>query len=139
LGVPAGSPAAQAPKVEVAFYRKYTEAMLRRYLKLSTDAGRTPSMLGREMFRGNVTSYRAHSFEDVVVFCIDVEKCLERLNAMDRELVKWIAMQHYTQGETAGRLGISLRSCAMYYNRALDRLTGILIEGRLLEPLKGCQ
>src|ERR1044072_4436085 len=42
---------------EIAFYRKYTEALLRRYLKLSMEYGRAPSLLGREMFRGNVTHY----------------------------------------------------------------------------------
>ena len=38
------------------FYRKYTEAMLRRYMTMSMEAGRVPSLLGREMFRGNVTA-----------------------------------------------------------------------------------
>ncbi len=35
------------PKVELAFYRKYTEGMLRRYLRLSMLSGRVPSLLGR--------------------------------------------------------------------------------------------
>ena len=42
---------------EVAFYRKYTEGLLRRYVRLSMEAGRAPSLLGREMFRGKVTNY----------------------------------------------------------------------------------
>jgi hypothetical protein len=32
---------------EVAFYRKYTEALLRRCVRLSMEAGRAPSLLGR--------------------------------------------------------------------------------------------
>lgn len=39
------------PRVELAFYRKYTEGMLRRYLRLSMNSGRVPSLLGRELFR----------------------------------------------------------------------------------------
>src|SRR6185437_8793839 len=40
------------PDPSVAFYRKYTEAMLRRYVRMSMGAGRVPSLLGRELFRG---------------------------------------------------------------------------------------
>ncbi len=47
---------------EMAFYRKYTEAMLQRYVRMSMEAGRVPSLLGQEMFRGRVTSYRIESF-----------------------------------------------------------------------------
>src|SRR3984885_4278345 len=61
-------------------YRRYTEAILRRYLRMSLEAGRAPSLLGREMFRGQVTSYRVHSFEDVVIFVHDVETCLKKLD-----------------------------------------------------------
>ena len=31
---------------ELAFYRKYTEGMLRRYVRLSMEAGRAPSLAG---------------------------------------------------------------------------------------------
>lgn len=41
----------------MAFYRKYTEAMLQRYVRMSMEAGKVPSLLGQEMFHGNVTSY----------------------------------------------------------------------------------
>src|ERR1700733_6835027 len=59
---------------EMAFYRKYTEGMLRRYVRLSMEAGRALSLLGREMFRGKVTSYHVHGFDDVVVLEHDVLK-----------------------------------------------------------------
>jgi hypothetical protein len=134
-----GAAAVGAPNVELAFYRKYTEAMLRRYLRLSMEAGRVPSLLGREMFRGNVTSYRVHSFEDVVIFCFDVEKCLGKLERMDQHLIKRIALQQYTQGEAAGMLGLSLRNCIRMYWDALDKLTELLLAARMLEPLKSCQ
>ncbi len=127
------------PKVELAFYRKYTEGMLRRYLRLSMQAGRVPSLLGRELFQGNISSYKVHGFEDAVIFCFDVEKRLGRLQVMDQQLIKRIALQQYTQGEAAGMLGLSLRNCIRQYGRALDRLTEMFLEARLLEPLKSCQ
>ena len=100
----------EKPRVELAFYRKYTEAMLRRYLRISIQSGRVPSLLGRELFQGNVTSYRVHSFEDGVIFCFDVEKRLSRLTVMQQQLIKRIGLQEYTQGEAAGMLGLSLRT-----------------------------
>ena len=127
------------PKVELAFYRKYTEAMLKRYLRLSMSTGRVPSLLGRELFRGNVTSYRVHGFEDAVIFCFDVEKRLGRMQVMDQQLIKRIALQQYTQGEAAGMLGLSLRNCIRQYGSALDRLTEMFLDAGMLEPLKSCQ
>jgi hypothetical protein len=124
------------PAVELAFYRKYTEALLRRYLRLSMQAGRVPSLLSREIFRGNVTHYRVNGLEDVVIFCHDVEQRLAKLNDMDRKLIKRIVLQRYTQNETAMMLGISLRNCIDRYGQAVDRLTGLLLEAKLLEPLK---
>lgn len=124
---------------ELAFYRKYTEGMLRRYLRLSMEAGRVPSLLGKEMFRGRVTSYRVQSFDDVVIFVQDVEKCLRRLSDPQRELVERIAIQEYTQGEAANLLGLSLRTVVRKYADALDELTAIFLELRLLEPLTECQ
>jgi hypothetical protein len=129
----------EKPAVELAFYRKYTEAMLRRYLRISIQAGRVPSLLGRELFRGNVTSYRVHSFEDGVIFCFDVEKRLGRLTVMNQQLIKRIGLQEYTQGEAAGMLGLSLRNCIRQYGYALDALTEMFLEAGMLEPLKSCQ
>ncbi|HEY0306820.1 MAG TPA: sigma factor-like helix-turn-helix DNA-binding protein [Acidobacteriaceae bacterium] len=119
---------------ELAFYRKYTEGMLRRYVRLSMEAGRVPSLLGKEMFRGKVTSYRVHSFEDVVIFVYDVEKCLNRLDTRSQELIARIGLQEYTQAETAGLLGVSLRTIVRQYADALDKLTAIFLETKLLEP-----
>ena len=129
----------EKPAVELAFYRKYTEAMLRRYLRLSIQAGRVPSLLGRELFRGHVTSYKVHSFEDVVIFCFDVEKRLGKLTVMEQQLIKRMGLQEYTQGEAAGMLGLSLRNCIRQYGYALDVLTEMFLEARMLEPLKSCQ
>jgi predicted DNA-binding protein (UPF0251 family) len=123
----------------LAFYRKYTEGMLRRYMRLSMEAGRAPSLLGREMFRGKVTNYRVQGFDDVVIFVHDVEACLIKLDEQEQQLIKRIALQEYTQGETAGLMGLSLRTVGRRYADALDLLTEIFLERDLLEPLKACQ
>jgi hypothetical protein len=39
-----------------------------------------PSILGLQFFRSPVTSYRAASFEDIVIFVHDVERSLEQLD-----------------------------------------------------------
>jgi hypothetical protein len=124
--------AARVP--ELAFYRKYTEGMLRRYMRLSMETGRVPSLIGQPMFRGRVTSYRVRSFEDVVIFVFDVEKCLRQLDERSQELIARITLQEYTQGETAGLTGMSLRSVVRHYADALDKLTAIFLKAKMLEP-----
>jgi len=124
------------PKVELAFYRKYTEAMLRRYLRLSLEAGRVPSLMGRELFRGNVSHYKVEGFEDGVIFCVDVERCLAKLRKDHLRLIQRIALQGYSLQEAAPRLGLDFRRCHESYGRALDQLTEIFLLGRLLEPQK---
>jgi len=124
---------------ELAFYRKYTEEMLRRYLRLSMEKGRVPSLLGREMFRGHVTSYRVHGFDDVVIFVHDVERCLTKLTETQQMLIERIALQEYTQGEAARLMGMSLRTVVRRYAEAVDLLTSIFLEAGLLEPLLACQ
>jgi hypothetical protein len=127
------------PAPELAFYRKYTEALLRRYTHMAMESGRVPSLMGKEMFRAKVTHYEVHGFDDVVIFCCDMEKCLKRLDSQDQQLIKRIALQLYTQGEVASMLGISLRACVVRYGQALDKLTKVLLEARMLEVLKSCQ
>ena len=124
---------------ELAFYRKYTEGMLRRYQRLSMETGRVPSLLGQEMFRGHVTNYRVHGFDDVVIFVHDVEKCLRKLTETQRMLIERIALQEYTQGEAAGMSGMSLRTLVRRYAEAVDLLTSVFLEAGLLEPLTACQ
>jgi predicted DNA-binding protein (UPF0251 family) len=124
---------AALPATEVAFYRKYTEGMLRRYMYRSMEIGKVPSLLGDFSFRGRSSSRRGYSFEDSVIFVHDVERCLDRLNSMERELVRRIALQEYTQGETAELLGVSLRTVVRRYADTLDRLTHVFLRLKLLQ------
>ncbi len=133
-----------AVRPEMRFYRKYTEGMLRRYLRCSMDGGRVPSMIGREMFRSRVTTYRIRTFDDAVNFVQDVERCLRRLSPVDQRLLERIAIQEHTQGEAAVLLRMSLRTTVRRYATALDRLTSLFLERGLVEPfldsaLEGCE
>ncbi len=114
------------------FYRKYTESMLRRYMRLSMRAGRMPSFLGQDVFRGKMSTYRISSFEDAVIFVHDMDKCLERIDTFSRQILTRVALQEYTQGEAAHLLGVSLRTVVRRYADALDDLTQILLDRRLM-------
>jgi len=90
---------------------------------------------------GKVSSYRLHSFEDTLIFVLDVEKCLKRLDKFSYEIVSRIAMQEYSQGETAALTGQPLRSIVRKYAEAIDALTAIFLEYELLDVDQGkfCQ
>ena len=127
------------PPEELAFYRKYTERLLERYVQMTMEAGRVSSMMGHEVIGGKASSYRIHGFDDAVIFRLDVEKCLEQLGPADREVLRRVAMQEYTQIEAAELLRVSVRTIVNRYGRALDRLTDILLRTRLLDPVRACE
>lgn len=127
------------PDPAVAFYRKYTEALLRRYVRMSMGGGRVPSLLGRELFRGKVSNYRVEGFDDMVIFVKDVAECVARLEKGHHILIERIAMQEYTQEEASELLRLPLRSVVRFYADALDLLTEMFLEKKLLEPQKACQ
>ena len=123
------------PKPEewrIAHYRDYTTAMLARCESMSMEGGRTPSLLGRELFRGSVSSTRVHSFEDVVIYVHDVQGCIKRLTPGQRALVRRIALQGFTQGETAAMVGVPLRTVIRKYREALDALTRMFLQEGLM-------
>lgn len=136
---PMASRAVMVPISSLAFYRRYTELLLRRYMQVSMRMGRVPSILGNCMFRGKVSSYRIHTFEDAVIFVYDIEKCLKQMGTEDTELIARIALQEYTQAEAAELTRQSLRSVVRKYGEAVDALTKIFLEKNLLEvgPLYG--
>lgn len=123
------------PQPQLAFYRKYTEAMLRRYLKLSMEAGRVSSLIGQDLFRGNVSHCAVSGFDDVVIFVTDVTRCLDTLEPGQRFLVRSIAIEGYTQGETAASRGLPLRSVIRRYTEAIDHLTRLFLDRRMLQEM----
>ena len=121
------------PVESLAFYRKHTEALLREYMQRSMEVGRTPSILGNCVFRGKVSSYRLRTFEDAVIFVLDVEKCLKRLDSFSQELVARITLQEYSQVEAAALTGRPLRTIVRKYAEAIDALTAIFLKCELLD------
>jgi Sigma-70, region 4 len=118
--------------ISLAFYRKHTERMLRRYLYASMQVGRAPSILCEPVGRGWVSSRRVRTFEDAVIFVLDVERCLDKLDRLDRMILSRIVLQEYTQVEAAVLLGMSPRAMSYKFPRALDRLTEKLLAAELL-------
>ena len=67
-----------------------------------------------------------------MIFVLDVERCLDRMGTLDRQLLSRIVLQEYTQTETAALLGMSVRTISYKYPQALDRLTQKLLDTGLL-------
>lgn len=116
-------------------YRDRTVGMLRKFLHLSLETGRIPSLLGREIFRTRVTSYQVVTFEDAVIFVHDVESCLERLDEFSRSLIARITLQEYTQGEAAKILHCCRKTIQRLYPETLDQVSAIFLEVGLLKPM----
>jgi hypothetical protein len=116
-------------------YRPRTTALLRRYLRYSIEVGRLPSILGRELFRSKVTSYRMSSFEDAVIFVYDVERALNQVSAFGQLLIATIIFQEYSQDEAAEHLRCARRTICREFPEALDHVSEIFLEGGLLNPL----
>src|SRR5271157_2476262 len=129
---PASKPAVKAPAagpvVSLGFYRKHTESLLRRYLYASMQVGRAPNILGDPIARGWCSSRPIRTFEDAIIFVLDVERCLSQLGSLDRMMLSRVVLQEYTQAEAAIMLGMAVRTISYKFPEALDRLTEKLLE-----------
>ncbi len=123
---------ATEPLVSYAFYRRHTENLLRRYLYASMQVGRSPNLLGESVGRGYVSSRRVRTFEDALIFVLDVERCLAKLSLTDRQIVTRVCLQEYTHDETGVLLRMSSRTVRNRLSLALDRLTATLVQSALL-------
>lgn len=131
-GARVAKPAETEPAANLAFYRRHTEGLLRRYLYASTQVGRSPSLLSEPIGRGWVSSRPVRSFEDAVIFVLDMERCLDRLGSLERQILGRVVLQEYTQQETAAMMGMCVRTVSSKLARALDRLTEQLLATGLL-------
>ena len=120
------------PAENLAFYRRHTESLLNRYLYASMQVGRAPSILSDPVARGWASNRPVRTFEDAVIFVLDIERCLEKLDLIDRELISRTSLQKYTHVEAAALIGMSTRTVASRCCTALDRLTEKLLEVGLL-------
>lgn len=116
-------------------YRDRTIAILRKFLYLSLETGRLPSLLGREFFRTRVTTYQAVTFEDAVIFVHDVERSLQRLDEFSQKLIARVVLQEYTQEETARLLHCCRKTIQRKVPDALDQLSSIFLSVGLLRPI----
>jgi hypothetical protein len=124
------------PPPTMAFYRKHTESLLRRYLYASILVARSPSIFTDPIVRGWASSRPVHTFEDCVIFVLDMEKALAQISALDRLLINRLVLQEYTLGETALLLNRSQRLVSLRLSDALDRLTRILLDSGTLDMPK---
>jgi hypothetical protein len=115
-----------------AFYRRHTEGMLRRYVRMSMQIGRVPSCLPREYLRTRSSFRQGANFEDGVIFVHDMEGCLAKLDKFALELVARIGIQEYSRREAAEMLGMSYGQLARNYDEAIDQLTEILLLRQLI-------
>jgi hypothetical protein len=120
---------------DLALYRGATLGLLRRYFQLSVEIGRLPSLLGRECFRARLTSYRAQSFEDAVIFVHDLERCVERLDGFSQQLLARVVFQEYTREEAARLLGCTRKTVYTCFAEALDCLSALLLMRGLMQFL----
>ncbi len=117
---------------DVAFYRRRTEAMLRRYLRISLEVGKVPICLPREFLRARNVSRRGSSFEDGVIFVHDIERCIRRLDGLSVDLLTRIALQEYTHKETSDMLGMQPGKLGRSYDEALDALSAMFLSRGLM-------
>lgn len=116
-------------------YRKKTTALLRRYMRWSLEAGRVPSLLGRELFRARITAYTATTFEERVIFLHDVEGCLERLKGFDRQIVARVVLQEHDHDAAARILQCDRKTIERRLPELIDELTEAFLRAELLEKL----
>ena len=95
----------QGDERERRIYRGRTVGMLRRYMRYSIETGRLPSLLGKEFFRTQVTSYGVGSFEDRVIFVHDMEICLAKLDEFSRQLIARHILEEHDQAATPSANG----------------------------------
>lgn len=128
--------ALQEEERERRIYRGRTVGMLRRYMRYSIETGRLPSLLGREFFRSQVTSYTVVTFEDRVIFVHDMERCLERLDEFGRQLIARYILQEHDRWATARLLNCNEKTIRRLAPVVLDQLSEILLEVGLMARLE---
>ena len=116
-------------------YRRKTTALLKRYMQWSLEAGRLPSLLGRELFRAKNSGNVAVTFEDRVIFIHDMERCIERLANFDREIIARVVLQEHEQWQAAKLLHCTRKTIARRLPEVIDELSEALLKIRLLTPL----
>jgi hypothetical protein len=116
-------------------YRRKTTDLLRRYMRWSLEAGRVPSLLGRELFRAKITANTATTFEERVIFLHDVERCLDRLQGFDRQLIARVCLQEYDHEAAARILQCARKTLERRMPELIDELSEAFLKAGLLTRL----
>ena len=128
---------------ELCLYRSRTVNVLKKYLRLSIQTGRLPSLLGNLHFRARNSSYQLHTFEDAVIFVLDVKRSLQELDRFSREVIGRVILQEHTAEHAARKMHCSNRSIERRLQEALDQLTKHMLERGILSRSeispKSCQ
>lgn len=117
-------------------YRARARALLRRYYRIALATGRMPCLLGGDVFRARITRYSGITFEDRMIFVHDVEACLGRLDDFAQKILARMILEEWTGRETAHLEGCCAKTARRTCRRALQDLSDVLLERRLLEPLE---
>lgn len=116
-------------------YRRKTTSLLRRYMQWSLEAGRLPSLLGRELFRAKISAYTATTFEARVIFLHDTERCLSRLKGFDGQIIARIVLQEYDHDAAARILQCDRKTIERRLPELIDELSEAFLKADLLERL----
>lgn len=122
------------PDPDLWLYRNKTISLLRRYMRWSLEAGRVPSLLGREIFRSRITAHSARTFEDKIIFLYDVERCLDRFDDFDQQLIARAILQEHSHEATARMLHCTRRTVERRLPGLLDELSDAFLRAELLVP-----
>ncbi len=120
---------------DIWLYRKKTTALLRRYMRWSLEAGRVPSLLGRELFRARISAHTSTTFEARVIFLHDVERCLDRLQGFDRQIIARVCLQEYDHEAAARILQCTRRTLLRRLPELIDELSEAFLKAELLDRL----
>jgi DNA-directed RNA polymerase specialized sigma24 family protein len=104
-------------------------------MRWSLEAGRVPSVLGRELFRAKISAYSATTFEARVIFLHDVERCLDRLQEFDRQIIARVCLQEYDHEAAARILDCSRRTLLRRLPELIDELSEAFLKAELLDRL----
>lgn len=119
------------PGPDISIFRGATVWMLRRYFNASVELGRLPSIMGREAFRSRVRC-RPASFESVVVYVLDVERCVQKLRRVDQELITRVVLQEHTLEEAARMVNMPVISVKRRLANVLDALSEMFLAAKLM-------
>ena len=106
-------------------------------MRWSLEAGRLPSLLGRELFRAKITAYTATTFESRVIFLHWTwNAVLDRLQDFDRQLIARVCLQEYDQEAAARILQCNRKTLGRRLPELIDELgSEAFLKAGLLERL----